>query len=117
MIPGSAIRKLSAMTGLVASKSAEACYRLDIAPGVAFFSFLKDEKEACNELRSYNLHRVSRIVFEKQEWKCNKCNQLLSLQAHHVIFRSRWRRSDGPLDCESNLIGICARCHSEIHNE
>ena len=115
MIPGSALRRLSAITGLEAKKCADACYELYVTPDVALFSFLADEKDACNDLRTINLRRVSNIVFEKQEWKCAECQQVKPLSAHHVIFRSRWRPSMGPLDVESNLRGLCAEHHGDEH--
>lgn len=117
MITGSALRKLEAITGLKAAKSSETCYGLEVAPGVAFFSFKRDEKEACQELRDQNWHRVSRIVFDRQEWKCAECKQVKPLQGHHVVFKSRWRRAMGPLDHESNIIALCQDCHGDIHGQ
>ena len=115
MIPGSAIRKLEAQTGLVVEKTSDACYRINIAPSVALFAFVKDEKEACRILRDLNWKRVCGLVFAKQEWKCGKCCERSPLTCHHQLFRSRWRRSDGPLDVESNLIALCNSCHSSEH--
>jgi len=117
MIPGSALRRLTSITGLQATKDAPKCYRLQIAPGVALFSFKDDEKEACSELRQLNWRRVSNIIFEKQCWKCGECGRRLGLSVHHKIFRSRWRPTDGPLDVEDQLVALCSSCHSAIHDE
>lgn len=115
MIPGSAMRKLEAQTGLVVEKASDACYRINIAPSVALFAFVKDEKESCRILRDMNWKRVCGLVFAKQEWKCAECQKMTGLQGHHVKFKSRWRRSDGPLDVESNVRGLCQNCHSSEH--
>jgi|ERR1700722_7085122 len=115
MIPGSALRKLSAITGLVARKRAEACYSLDINPDCALFSFVKDEKEACKSLRDINWKRICFLKFESQEWKCAECSGVKPLQGHHVIYKSRWRRQDGPLDVDYNIRGLCSDCHGNIH--
>lgn len=115
MISGSALRRLSAITGLEALKESDGCYGLEISPSVKLFSFIKDEKTACEELRQVNWRRVCRIVFERQEWKCAECGQFGALQGHHVRFKSRWRRSDGPLDHESNVKGVDQSCHEKEH--
>ncbi len=115
MIPGSAMRRLAAITGLEVRKEAEACFALIVSSGVSLFSMKSDEKEACKELREFNFRRVSHLVFEKQGWKCAECGRVLPLSAHHIRFRSRWRRSDGPLDVESNLSGLCAQDHESEH--
>lgn len=115
MIPGSALRKLSAITGLEASKEDEGCYRLSIAPGVAFFAFIKDEKEACEQLRKDNWRRVCLLKFESVGWKCERCTKMTGLTGHHKIYRSRWRRQDGPLDVVSNIEALCSSCHDGEH--
>ena len=115
MIPGSALRKLSAITGLEAKKDADKCYRLDIAPSVALFAFVKDEQEACLILRQLNWQRVSRLVMDSQNWKCGVCGSIEGLSVHHKRFRSRWRRSDRPLDVPDNLVALCVTCHQKEH--
>ena len=118
MIPGSAMRHLEAITGCEVKKLGPACYGLYVTPDVALFSFKKDEKDACNELEQFNWRRVSNIVFEKQDWKCAECGSRSNgLQCHHRIFRSKWRREDGPRDVESNLTGVCQGCHESLHKE
>lgn len=116
MIPGSAIRKLVAITGCgVGTDGDGGFYFLFVDSATIFKSFLKDEKAACQDLRNQNWARVSKIVFEKQDWKCARCGQCRPLQAHHRIYRSRWRRSDGPLDVESNIEGLCEKDHGAEH--
>ena len=116
MIPGSALRKLEAMTGLTASQDpVDGKYTLLLPDGQFFVSYLRDEKMACRDLREKNWKRVSNLVFESQGWVCKNCNQRRGLQCHHVRFRSRWRREDGPLDVQSNLAGLCQGCHQEEH--
>ena len=114
MIPGSALRKLEAMTGLEATNLSVG-YQLKYGPGVGFFSAKKDEKDACEELRRANWKRIQGIVGERQGWKCFQCSKITELQLHHVIFRSRWKRSDGPLDHEDNCRFFCQRCHGKEH--
>lgn len=115
MITGSALRRLEAITGLVATKSTKYCYKLEVSEHVAFFSFKRDEKDACHELREMNLRRVNNLVFEKQDWKCVTCGFMKPLQGHHKTYRSRWRRSMGALDCVENIDGLCADCHGSEH--
>jgi hypothetical protein len=114
MIPGSALRKLEAITGLEATKLAVG-YQLKYGPGVGFFSAKKDEKDACEELRRANWKRIQGIVGARQGWKCLQCGRIVPLGFHHVNFRSRWRRSDGPLDHESNVEGLCLADHQKEH--
>ncbi len=115
MIDGSALRKLEAVTGLKTEKMESGGYRLEVAPGVAFFSFKKDEKEACKELREQNWRRVVRLACEAAGWKCVRCRGIKPLQGHHKIYRSRWTRSDGPLDVVSNVDALCDGCHGKEH--
>lgn len=120
MIPGSALRRLVAITGLGAGHDVDGgfWYLAVIDPpkeNIFLKSFLKNEKAACQQLRDQNWARVTRIVFERQEWKCAKCHGVKALQGHHVRFRSRWRRCDGPLDHEDNILGECGECHGEEH--
>lgn len=115
MIDGSALRKLSAITGLNVTRDKAGSYVLWITDTEAMVSMLDDEKSACEVLRRDNLRRVSQAVFESQGWRCAGCGSVKPLQGHHKIFRSRWRRQDGPLDVASNLVGLCAACHEKPH--
>lgn len=115
MIPGSALRKLAKITGLKATREADSCWKLEVCPGVAHFSFLSDEQAACAELRAINWKRVVRAVCTAQGWRCHKCQAMTPLSGHHRIFRSRWRPTDGPLDVESNIWGLCSACHESQH--
>ncbi len=115
MITGSAMRKLMSQTGLEVKKLSDTCYGIYITPSVALFSFVADEKKACQQLRDQNWTRVSKIAFEKAGWKCSKCNRIRECQAHHVIWRSRWSRDDGPLDVVENISVLCSECHEQVH--
>lgn len=114
MIPGSAMRRLEDITGLTVATT-EGGYILLVSPEISLLSTKRKEKEACQQLREFNLRRVSLLVFQKQNWLCAECGRHLPLQAHHVIFRSRWRREMGPLDCEANIRGMCSEHHEQQH--
>lgn len=114
MITGSALRLLSAQTGLEATKLSVG-YQLKYGPGQGFFSAKKDEKAACKELRQANWKRIQGIVGARQGWKCFGCGRITELQFHHVNFRSRWSRADGSLDHESNVRALCQKCHQAEH--
>lgn len=115
MITGSAMRKLSAITGLEAKKLSPTCYGLYITPHVALFSFVADEKQACDQLRQQNWKRVTMLAFEKAGWTCMECHRIRPCEGHHINYRSRWSRDDGPLDVVENIRVLCSECHGNIH--
>lgn len=116
MIPGSRLRKLEAITGLVAAQdTATGAYTLALTDGQVLISYMRDERMACRDLREKNWRIVCNGVFERQQWKCAKCGERRPLSGHHKLFRSRWKRSDGPLDVESNTDGLCQQCHGKEH--
>lgn len=115
MITGSAMRKLEAQTGLEVKRLSPTCYGLYITSSVALYSFVADEKKACQQLRDQNWARVSRLAFEKAGWKCERCHRIRECQGHHKIHRSLWSRDDGPLDVVENLECLCAQCHESEH--
>jgi len=123
VIPGSEARKLEAMTGGVVSHisahisaSATVPWCLWFADNdFRYFSKHRDEKAACADLRRQNWAAVCQQVFAAQKWLCTDCHKRLPLQGHHKVFRSRWRRSDGPLDVASNVAAVCAGCHERRH--
>lgn len=121
MLPGSTLRKLEAITGGNVSKIE---VREKMFLYVLYFSFVTDpaisylgnnDRMASEQLRSQNWKRVCNNVATAQEWRCADCGQCKPLQGHHKIYRSRWRRADGPLDAESNVKMICALCHEREH--
>jgi hypothetical protein len=118
VIPGSKLRKLEAITGLqVAGTStgrAHALFSGDCMVPVAI-SHKVSEADIADDLRAQNWKIVCDTVFRKQGWRCAECGKTAPLQGHHVLFRSRWRREDGPLDVVTNVRGLCARCHETEH--
>jgi len=117
VIPGSEARKLEAMTGGVVVHAQESALPWCLCFGGAarYFSKHRDEKAACADLRRQNWAAVCQQVFAAQKWLCTDCHKRLPLQGHHKVFRSRWRRSDGPLDVASNVAAVCAGCHERRH--
>lgn len=115
MIPGSSMRKLQAQTGLEVKQLSPTCYGIYITPSVALFSFVADEKKACQQLRQQNWARVSKLAFERAGWKCERCHRIRECQGHHKVYKSRWSREDGPLDVVDNIECLCAECHENEH--
>jgi 5-methylcytosine-specific restriction endonuclease McrA len=113
-IPGSHMRKLEAITGLsVVLENGAWC--LKRGEDVVCFTTGRSEKRAIDWLRGENWKRVTNNVYRRQGWKCGRCDKMKPLQGHHIRFRSRWRREDGPLDIEGNVEGLCSSCHEDIH--
>lgn len=54
---------------------------------------------------------LHRQVLERDRWRCQACGSMQNLQVHHMEFRSQ-----GGEDSEANLITLCARCHTEMHD-
>lgn len=50
-------------------------------------------------------------VYERDKGKCRSCHSRETLQAHHLMFRSR-----GGNDEMSNLALLCQLCHADVHN-
>ena len=51
-------------------------------------------------------------VLGRDGWRCQFCGSMKSLEVHHQQFRSRSGE-----DAEENLITLCARCHSSVHDQ
>jgi 5-methylcytosine-specific restriction endonuclease McrA len=54
--------------------------------------------------------KLCREVLERDGWRCQYCGCMEGLQVHHIQPRSRLGD-----DIESNLITLCASCHSRVH--
>jgi 5-methylcytosine-specific restriction endonuclease McrA len=67
-----------------------------------------DQKPIRLDAASYELLRQE--ILRRDGWRCQFCGTMSNLQIHHQQFRSR----EGA-DLESNLITLCADCHSRIH--
>lgn len=51
-------------------------------------------------------------VLRRDNWRCQSCGSMCSLEVHHQQFRSQ--AGD---DSELNLITLCAVCHSRAHSD
>jgi 5-methylcytosine-specific restriction endonuclease McrA len=63
---------------------------------------LKLDPESYKDLR----HQVLR----RDGWKCQSCGSMANLEVHHLKFRSH-----SGADSDHNLITLCFKCHSEVH--
>lgn len=115
MITGSAMRRLAAQTGLEVKKLSPSCYGIYISESSALYSFVEDEKKACEQLRKQNWTRVVGLACRRAAWKCERCGLRKPLQGHHKVYRSRWSREDGPLDVVGNILVCCQECHQREH--
>lgn len=68
-----------------------------------------DRKSIRLDAASYE--HLRQEIFRRDGWRCQFCGARSNLQVHHQQFRSQ----AGP-DIESNLITLCADCHSMIHD-
>ena len=68
----------------------------------------RDEKLGRLDLAEYELLRQQ--ILRRDGWRCQFCGTMSNLQVHHQQFRSQ-----AGADVESNLITLCADCHSVIH--
>jgi 5-methylcytosine-specific restriction endonuclease McrA len=55
--------------------------------------------------------RLRELVLRRDGWRCQCCGTKSNLEVHHKEFRSQCGD-----DSEENLITLCARCHSRVHN-
>ena len=70
-----------------------------------------NEKDAAQKIVDWNWREVSRIVFQRQDYRCARCGMLRPLQNHH-----RKHRSAGRIDSIENSEGLCNECHGQDHN-
>ena len=61
-------------------------------------------------LHSAEYQRLRVRVLQRDEWRCQACGSMSSLEVHHARFRSQ--QGD---DTEKNLITLCSRCHKQLH--
>ena len=55
-------------------------------------------------------------IFERDEYKCKKCNSNKKIQAHHIKnFASLYHEDDRILYDIENGITFCKKCHNEFH--
>ena len=70
--------------------------------------FLPKETPVRLSARSYEDLRER--VLRRDDWRCQVCGSMTSLEVHHQQFRSHSGE-----DTEDNLITLCTNCHSSIH--
>lgn len=64
-------------------------------------------------LKSPNWRVVRSIVIERDQ-TCQMCFQEMSVEAHHLTYQSYNKFGiTFPLEC----VGLCRRCHNELHQE
>ena len=68
-----------------------------------------DQKPARLDAASYE--RLRQQILRRDGWRCQVCGTMENLQIHHQQYRSH-----SGADIESNLITLCADCHSTIHS-
>ncbi len=71
---------------------------------------LKKVKRIKLGIRAYR--RLTKLVLERDDWRCQRCGSLKDLQIHHKI-----KRSHLGSDSLANLVTLCARCHLEEHGQ
>src|SRR5580698_8630256 len=54
---------------------------------------------------------LRRAVFQRDDWKCRRCNSRSNLHPHHLTFRSH-----GGTHTMENLITLCMTCHRMLHD-
>lgn len=55
--------------------------------------------------------RFQKIIFSRDENKCQACNIKVGLSMHHII-----PRSEGGRDEPFNMITLCQHCHNEVES-
>jgi 5-methylcytosine-specific restriction endonuclease McrA len=50
-------------------------------------------------------------MYVRDKYRCRHCHASMDLTPHHMVYRSH-----GGLDETSNLIVLCVRCHTEVHD-
>jgi 5-methylcytosine-specific restriction endonuclease McrA len=62
-------------------------------------------------LETHSYRQLHRQVLERDEWRCQLCGSMKSLEVHHNQLRSH-----SGSDVEDNLITLCDRCHWLVHH-
>lgn len=57
---------------------------------------------------SYEVLRLE--VLRRDDWRCQSCGVMASLEVHHQEFRSH-----SGADSLENLITLCSACHARVH--
>jgi 5-methylcytosine-specific restriction endonuclease McrA len=56
--------------------------------------------------------KLRQQVLRRDGWRCQSCGAISNLEVHHQQFRSR-----AGADSEQNLITLCTKCHTAIHDK
>ncbi len=85
----------------------------------------KNNPEKLRISRDKNRFGISRdIVLERDNWQCQKCG--MTQEAHFVIFNrsldmhhidGEGRGKQDPNNDFDNIISLCTRCHTKLHND
>ena len=52
-------------------------------------------------------------VMQRDKYKCRLCGTPFNLNEHHIVYKSEDRKL---INEPTNLIVLCARCHSTVHS-
>ena len=63
------------------------------------------------QLESRLYEELRNKVLRRDDWGCQSCGTMSNLEVHH-----KESRSHSGDDSQQNLITVCTRCHSAIHN-
>jgi 5-methylcytosine-specific restriction endonuclease McrA len=73
--------------------------------------FIKIPKTKRVRLSPAKKLKLDKEVYERDDWKCQKCMSHTCLdRPHHILYKSR-----GGSDVIDNLITLCRNCHEEVH--
>jgi 5-methylcytosine-specific restriction endonuclease McrA len=67
-------------------------------------------KAASPRLEPLSYESLRQQVLRRDDWRCQFCGTMSSLEVHHKEFRSH-----SGADTEANLITLCTACHSRLH--
>ena len=67
-------------------------------------------KAAPSRLDPLSYESLRQQILRRDNWRCQSCGSMSSLEVHHREFRSH-----SGADSEENLITLCAACHAGVH--
>jgi 5-methylcytosine-specific restriction endonuclease McrA len=56
--------------------------------------------------------KIKLFVFERDDWKCRRCNGNEGISPHHIFYRS-----EGGSHHPENLVTLCFDCHRLVHEK
>ena len=72
---------------------------------------LDEAKAPGLKLDSISYERLRQQVLRRDDWRCQSCGTMSSLEVHRKQFCSHWGD-----DSEENLITLCVCCHEQMHS-